>query len=522
MKQVLHIFRKDSRHFWPEILIYFAILAAFVLIYPSQWQTMDFARRSQLGTICRMILYLVVATWGVVIARLIHSEALVGENQFWLTRPYHRTTLLAAKLLFLAVWLCLPFVVAQSALLAEAGFHPLPILPHLILKLLLLNCYVFLPLFTLAAVTANFGRMALSLLGIVLTYAGISFLSASSAGYNASPPYPHHLIYPLIFLLGSGVVIAIQYAARRVWLSRGIMVATGVLLVAASVALSKAAETMVTRAYPPPAPSAASPIQLAFAEDKHYRVGVEPSERMGQMYIDVPVRFSGVAPGYAVQPDNVKFTITAPDGFTWTAPWWTTYPRQYLPGSQVTSVQIMISRDLYDRYKYVPLTLQITLAVTQLQPGQPTQTTISDQDFAAPGFGVCSIHGYRYGPGISCRAAVDAPPLTSIQTTLSISPCSGPQPSVASAPYESADAWAGEVYSDSVTPDIIPMQFVSTNLSIRRRDGLPVDMPDIVTYGIGPTLCPGTPITFTPYHIIGRTQVGLSIPNFKLSDRYAR
>ena len=37
MKQMLHIFAKDSRQFWPEILICVALVAAFVWIYPSSW-----------------------------------------------------------------------------------------------------------------------------------------------------------------------------------------------------------------------------------------------------------------------------------------------------------------------------------------------------------------------------------------------------------------------------------------------------------------------------------------------------
>ena len=37
MKQILHIFAKDFRHFWPEILISLALLGALVWIYPSTW-----------------------------------------------------------------------------------------------------------------------------------------------------------------------------------------------------------------------------------------------------------------------------------------------------------------------------------------------------------------------------------------------------------------------------------------------------------------------------------------------------
>ena len=45
-------------------------------------------------------LLLPIAAW-VLIARVIHAEALPGTQQFWLTRPYSRGSLLAARPCFL-------------------------------------------------------------------------------------------------------------------------------------------------------------------------------------------------------------------------------------------------------------------------------------------------------------------------------------------------------------------------------------------------------------------------------------
>ena len=38
MKQILAIFRKDARHFWPETLVSLGLLAALVGVYPQQWR----------------------------------------------------------------------------------------------------------------------------------------------------------------------------------------------------------------------------------------------------------------------------------------------------------------------------------------------------------------------------------------------------------------------------------------------------------------------------------------------------
>jgi hypothetical protein len=37
MKQILHIFTKDVRRFWPEILTLLALVAAFVIIHSYVW-----------------------------------------------------------------------------------------------------------------------------------------------------------------------------------------------------------------------------------------------------------------------------------------------------------------------------------------------------------------------------------------------------------------------------------------------------------------------------------------------------
>src|ERR1017187_9113478 len=123
MNQVLHIFRKDTRRFWLEILASFAALAIYVVHYPARWNAMLPSPIQQPND--NWMMYVVVAAWWLLIARVIHAESLVGENQFWLTRPYEQKKLLAAKALFIGVWVYVPFVIAQMLVLAESGFSPL-------------------------------------------------------------------------------------------------------------------------------------------------------------------------------------------------------------------------------------------------------------------------------------------------------------------------------------------------------------------------------------------------------------
>ena len=142
MKQVLHIFAKDARHHWGEIFLCLVITAAFAWIYPSQWlgATTIWSGRHYgqyessyspyiVEILARVLMGLVPVSWWLLITNLVHDERLVGDRQFWLTRPYEWKKLLAAKLLFLLAFLCLPLLFAQSYLLAVAGFSPLSFVP---------------------------------------------------------------------------------------------------------------------------------------------------------------------------------------------------------------------------------------------------------------------------------------------------------------------------------------------------------------------------------------------------------
>jgi hypothetical protein len=44
-----------------------------------------------------LLVFFLVLTWWNVVVRVIHAEALHGDTQFWLTRPYRRGSLLGAN-----------------------------------------------------------------------------------------------------------------------------------------------------------------------------------------------------------------------------------------------------------------------------------------------------------------------------------------------------------------------------------------------------------------------------------------
>jgi len=145
MNQTLHIFLKDMRRFWAEIFVSLAVTAALIgvcIVLHGSANNVQDLHTQVFATLAGLLMVLVPAGWWVVITRVIHAERLVGDTQFWITRPY--------------VWIgcCLPSCCHSGVSLRTvlrcamhhpgcAGFAPQLYIPGLLYNLLLLTGTVF-------------------------------------------------------------------------------------------------------------------------------------------------------------------------------------------------------------------------------------------------------------------------------------------------------------------------------------------------------------------------------------------
>ncbi len=120
MRQALHIFRKDVRRLRWEILGALALVAAFV-----DSGSQDAIQRTAHHRHSTSIRQRCSRSHGIGTcpSRVIHGEALPGHKQFWLTRPYSWKSLLAAKALFVLVFVTLPMMIADAVIVAAEGFR---------------------------------------------------------------------------------------------------------------------------------------------------------------------------------------------------------------------------------------------------------------------------------------------------------------------------------------------------------------------------------------------------------------
>jgi hypothetical protein len=498
MSQILHIFKKDTRRFWPEILVSSAILFAFVWVFPERWKVHH--DQSQFFRAQQFLAYLSVlwpVGWALLVARVVQAEATVGADQFWVTRPYDWKKLLVAKVLFIAVWLGGTYLLAESWLLTVAGFHPLAYIPGLLSGLLVVLVVWALPVLAVATVTSTFARLALTLVGGFVAFLGYRFWSSAPREYVASQPYGDKAL-PVLLIAGCAAAIVLQYAMRRVWIARAILLAVPVLMAISVIWYSRA--SLVDLAYSQNAVGASEWMSLSFAPTQSHPASVAYWE--GEDHIYLPVHYAGVADGTAIVRDDMKFTITAADGRRWSSPW-QAESEYIVPDLDGGTVQLKIRPEVYSRFKSGPVTLQVTFAVSRYQADSVTEIPYPAADAAVPGVGFCTPQSYGL-PNLHCRAAIDVPRLTYISAMWSKSGCSNPAHLFE--PTAKGRAWTGPAGFDTRLSVVVAQNFWMDYRPTdeEQRQHLPWQ------------ICPGSPLTLTTYRSLGSGQVDLTIPNFVL------
>src|ERR1700691_1486454 len=248
MKQTWHIFAKDVRHFWPEITVSVTIAVLFAWIEPYEWVMPGGSGTNVevLQGVARLLTVLLPVSWWILITRVVQGEKLVGDRQWWITKPYEWPQLLGAKLLLIAVFVLAPLVVAQCVLLEEAGFRWLDYLPGLGCDLGLVIGLMIAPVMALAAVTAAFGKMILAAMGSVILFVVVEVFAALTET-GGMRPYTDHISMPVILCL-CGAAVVLQYARRMAWRSR-MLLATALVLIGV-VDYVSSSPAVIARAYP--------------------------------------------------------------------------------------------------------------------------------------------------------------------------------------------------------------------------------------------------------------------------------
>jgi hypothetical protein len=228
VKQALHIFRNDVRRLCPHIAIVLGFVAATVALTLPRFGALMVAPFS----------VVTLFAWLSLGVRAVHQETLLGANEFWLTRPYRRNSLLAAKVIFLLAFVYLPIVILGCILDASAGVPVLPNAPALFLSDLIRVAWYILPVIAIGSVTRNPVGFAGALIAIGATVAMYFVPLAGYAGPHwnwfgptsaAKAPDITNLAGLIPMMLITIGAIALQYHLRRTKTTRALLAIAVVL-----------------------------------------------------------------------------------------------------------------------------------------------------------------------------------------------------------------------------------------------------------------------------------------------------
>jgi hypothetical protein len=536
MKQILHIFSKDVRRLRIEILLLVAGSALFAWVVPKGWQREALYGINPFQGITRVVYLALPLSWCLIIGRLIHGEVLVGDRQFWLTKPYEWPKLLAAKAIFIALFVYLPFGLMESSILIQAGFNPLSYTPGLLYQLLLISV-IFLPLIALAAVTSKLSHMAFAILGVLVALITIVTTTlVHPLGNNGPVPFAptawNGLGWVLVVLLACCSVVVLQYARRKVLIARLLLGSTPFLvLLVTSIYTSSAS---VDWAYPQLARSEPSNFQMV-PFDENERRGTENSWSEHSNFNDidpnkwavikVPVRASGVADSDRWLLNALRPTLIPAKGTPIKLKWESA--QEVFEGSSDEShrlsyvvLDFLLRRADYERLVASPLTLHLDFALTQARPAWSKKFGLPEGDFNVPGFGSCSSvkdqpRGIQRISGFICRFPLRPPKLTTLTAFQTKGPCSAAATSPRDPKLFVSNSFGNfDPAPASFSLSSVDETYFSKGGGYLSSDGKPLDESLI------PRLCPGAPVVITQYQKVRSMQNSVTIDNFNLSNQY--
>ena len=481
LPQPLHIFRKDLRHLWPETLIVVALYVAFAATAPSGWSASPYLPGIQLLSL--LIKLLLPISWLVLIARLIHDEPLVGDRQFWTSRPYHWASLLASKLLYLAVFLYVPFFLMQVYLLKHAGLYPSFAIPALLHNLLLLTVIIVIPLIAIAAVTGTFARMLLSSIGALLYVLALAIALAALLWGRMIPPALEPFTIA-IFILLPAIALVYQYATRKTTNARWMLLATP--LVIFLLLLLTPARALINAAYPTAGSGAPvlGPIPAQFARSEP-----EPGNLFAVRNVDIAIP--------AGQTGGDEKNIYLIDGAAVTVggnrqPYMASTGTVGGP-APASLVQFTLPKALFAQVRSTPQDLHVAVTADHLTVGNTQQWRATLLPFSVPGHGICNYPQDTSGRPV-CHFPLAVPDNTFVSAPLSLS-CAATQPGKPAQQATAVERLPGDKAAFSV-PDFDPVVTIPLDLQIRQQ------LPPGVTL----SLCPGTFLSFVHGDPAGRAR----------------
>ena len=399
MKQALHIFKKDVRYLWWEIALSFLLLAMFV--------NTQLHRGILRENYAAIMSYLLLAFWAFLSARLIQAEAIPGDRQFWITRPYAWRSLLGAKLLFMVVVVGIPLLVADAVVLGLEGFSVASYSAALVWSLILITASTLMAFLAFATLTRGLTEWLLA--GIVIVVMDYGIAAIANERVWAGVEWMRECGYVGIMSVVALVVLLRQYQRRGVVVSIVVM-AAGLLGSALFVNYSHSAWALELEARFSKPKIDLSALQIGVRPVPHTEQH-HPPGRQQVVLLAIPLDVSGLGEGLDFISDEVGISIKNEGGEIWSAGERRANEANYLQHLPAGyRLLLQVGRSAFERANGRPVNLSMTLYLTMLRDGASRVVRAGAGAVDVPGAGRCQEYAEDANSWIVCESPLRTPP----------------------------------------------------------------------------------------------------------------
>jgi hypothetical protein len=410
MKQAFHIFKKDVRYLRYEIAM--TLLAATAFIFTGlRHAIMASNAIPNQGIAWSALLIFLPITWWFLISRVVQAESPTSRKQFWLTRPYEWKSLLGAKVLFIALFVNIPLLVADVVIIQAFGFSPVREIAGLVWTQVLFTLACVLPAAALSSIARGIGSLItailLGALGLLAYLIFAPWLHTGSSWFELEWVREYYVL--LVVGAAALTIILWQYSGRKTAASRALAVIaalaiwTGFSFLPWTTAFALQTQLSERRIDP-------SVIHIGLDLDRKW-LGRVYSNVENQMVIDLPLQITGVPAGTELKANGLTAVLLAPDGQVGHCQ--DSPPAGIDSEAGVISLQATASNEFYAKVKDLPIRLRGTLFFTLFGNKQATDIPLEKRTVPVPGVGECAAGAHFF----LCNSAFrDLSNLVSVRT----------------------------------------------------------------------------------------------------------
>ncbi len=412
MPQSIHILLKDARRCRLYIAIVVGMTAMLAWLTPN-WVPFYGVRSFSAERTVDFLHILLPLAWWFTIVQLIHGESLVGERQFWLTRPYSWKSLLTAKILFCLVALMLPFLISDCIILSREGFSPAGAIPDLLWRQCVIAGVLMLPPFVLAALTRDMRQFVVAFLVIFIALIVPGTLMPghpSVWAFNALDQTTHSAARAWIDEWGGVILYTAScfgfllwlYARRQAFPIRAILV---VLYAANLVSSAWPAKSIAPAAFKQTAaPNGPSPeIGVLFAPERGRLDPGLNANVSDKTQVDIPIRLAGRNRDL-LECQLAAISLTPENGEAWSSAWTGFF--SVTTRTRDDWIELYLERPLYQRLSRGTVKLDAVFGVIVYETQTSATLRVGDGLTKVPGFGDVGIQDNPGFPALWFRRPV--------------------------------------------------------------------------------------------------------------------